>query len=438
MNFVDYVFFFYSFIGLYMLVLMIMVYIPNRRRMFKYPQGKPEPVSVVMPCFNGRDNIGKAIEGLLNLDWPKDMLEIIVVDDASTDGSQEIIKKYADKYENVRCILRKKNFGRAAGPTNQGIKIAKYDYIAVADDDAVPDRDALKKMIGFLQSDKKIAGVTGAVLVKNPKKFIEKLQAIEYVVIAFARKLLDFVDAVYVTPGPFALYKKKVLLEVGLFDENNMTQDIEIVWKMMAHGYKARMSLDTRVYVDSPKTVKVWWKQRVRWNIGGTQTLWKFKRWSLRKNMLGMFIIPFFSASLFIGVFGLGLFFYLAIRRIISTYFTASYSISTNTALFRMSDISLNLSILNFFGIVLFILGTAYIFFGIATMREFKAKYINFYSMGVFITVYLTLFPINLIYSLYKMARGNYSWGRTTIFLNLGGIALGWLSLNTLFGRLLL
>lgn len=410
MNFVDIVFFVYSFIGLYMLVLMILVYLPNRKEMFRYPKGKPEPVSVVMPCFNAKENIGKAIEGLLNLDWPKNMLEIIVVDDCSTDGSQEIIKKYVKKYKNVRAIFRETNFGRAAGPTNQGIKIAKYDYIAVADDDAVPDRDALHKMIGFLQKDKKIAGVTGAVLVKNPKKFLEKLQAIEYVAIAFGRKLLDFVDAVYVTPGPFALYKKKVLFEIGLFDEKNITQDIEVVWRMMSHGYRARMALDTRVVVDSPKKFKQWWRQRIRWNIGGTQTLWKFRKWSLRKNMLGMFIIPFFSASLFLGVFGLGLFSYLLIRNIISTYFTTTYSVGAGTSIVTLQSLSINPSILNFFGATLFILGAAYIIFGIITMREFKSNYISFYSMAVFLTFYLVLFPVNLIHSLIKMARGKYSW----------------------------
>lgn len=378
--------------------------------MFSYVKGTPEPVSIVMPCFNEVSTIGKAIEGLLTLDWPKGMLEVIVVDDCSTDGSQQVIKKYAKKYKNVRCILRTKNFGRAAGPTNQGIKIAKYNYIAVADADAVPDRDALQKMIGFLQKDKTIAGVTGAVLVKNPKRFIEKLQAIEYVSIAFARKLLDFIDAVYVTPGPFALYKKDVLFEIGLFDEKSMTQDIEIVWRMMAKGYRARMALDTRVYVDSPRTLRQWWKQRIRWNIGGTQTLWKFKHWAFRRNMLGMFIIPFFSSSLLLGAFGLGLFAYLGVKRILSTYFTTSLSVGAGTSVVQLQDLSFSPSVLNFFGIVLFLLGVFYTLFGIGTLRELRSKYVGFYSMVSFLTIYLLLFPVNLIHSLYKMARGKYGW----------------------------
>jgi biofilm PGA synthesis N-glycosyltransferase PgaC len=140
---------------------------------------------------------------------------------------------------------------------------------------------------------------------------MQQMQYLEYVVISFARKLLDYVDSVYVTPGPFALYRKKILFEVGLFDTKNMTQDIEIVWRMMSHGYKARMSLSAKIYSITPKTFKQWWRQRVRWNIGGSQTIVKYKN-GLKQNYAGRFVFPFFVASLFIGVVGILLFtFYL-------------------------------------------------------------------------------------------------------------------------------
>ena len=70
MNFVDFIFFFYTFVGLYMLSLMIIVYVPKRKEMFDYPKGKPEPVSIVIPCYNEADSIGKAIETLLELNYP--------------------------------------------------------------------------------------------------------------------------------------------------------------------------------------------------------------------------------------------------------------------------------------------------------------------------------------------------------------------------------
>ncbi len=410
MNFIDFVFFFYNFIALYMLTLMITVYFPHRKEMFYYPPGKPEPVSIVMPCYNEAESIGKAIENLLNLNYPKDMIEIIVVDDRSKDNSVEIVQKYVKKYKNVRLIVNERNSGGAAEPTNIGIKAAKYDYIAVADADSYPEKDALLKMIGFLQKDKTIGGVTGAVLGKGNETFMQQMQYLEYVVISFARKLLDYVDSVYVTPGPFALYRKKILFEIGLFDTKNMTQDIEIVWRMMSHGYKARMSLSAKIYSITPKTFKKWWRQRVRWNIGGSQTIVKYKKWTLSKNMLGRFVIPFFVASLFIGVVGIILFTYLFIRRILVTYLSTKYSVLANEAIPRLIDFSFNASVLNFFGIVLFLLGCAYTIFAIKSMKEFKLKDINIFNLIFFLTLYLMIYPLIMISALYKFAVKRYSW----------------------------
>ncbi|MCX6750747.1 MAG: glycosyltransferase family 2 protein [Candidatus Pacearchaeota archaeon] len=410
MNFIDFVFFFYTFVGLYMLALMIIVYIPHRKEMFDYPKGKPEPVSIVMPCYNEGESIGKAIENLLNMNYPKNMIEIIVVDDKSKDNSVEIVKQYVKKYKNVRLIVNEKNSGGAAEPTNIGIRAAKYDYIAVADADSYPEKDALIKMIGFLQEDKSIGGVTGAVLAKSAETFAQKLQYLEYVVICFARKLLDYIDSVYVTPGPFALYRKKVLFEIGLFDKKNLTQDIEIVWRMMSHGYKARMSLDTKIYTITPRTFRQWWRQRVRWNIGGTQTLVKYKKWVFKKNMLGMFIIPFFSASLFIGLIGILLFLYLVIRRLLVVYLSTKYSIIANETVTRLINLSFNPSILNFFGISLFLLGCFYTLFALMTMKELHLKNINIFNLIFFLTIYLMIYPLIMISALYKFARKKYSW----------------------------
>jgi len=410
MNIIDIIFFFYIFIGLYMLSLFFFLYFPNRNRMFEYPKGKPEPVSIVVPCHNAQEIIGDTIESLLKLEYPKDMIEIIVVDDKSSDKSAEIIQRYADKYSNVRLIVNSRNSGGAAEPTNIGIKAAKYDYIAVTDDDSTPDRDALLKMIGFLQQDKKVAGVTCSVLAKDSKTFMQKLQQIEYVVIGFNRKLLDMIDAVYVTPGPFALYRKKYLIEVGLFDTKSMTQDIEIVWRLLVHGYVARMCAATSVHSHTPKTFWGWWKQRIRWNIGGAQALAKYKNFFFKNNMLGLFVIPFFSISLFIGLFGLGLFVYLLLKRFLVSYLVTKYSIYASTAILTMQDVSFFPSILNFFGIVLFLIGGGMSLFAINKMGQNEIKKKNLFNVLFYLTVYLAIYPFIMVASLYKLIRGKYSW----------------------------
>jgi cellulose synthase/poly-beta-1,6-N-acetylglucosamine synthase-like glycosyltransferase len=385
-------------------------YIKHRKEMFDYPKGRIEPVSIIVPCYNEGENIGKTIDSLASIDYPKEMLEIIVVDDKSTDNSAEVARRYARKYDNVRVIVNKRNSGGAAEPTNIGVKAAKYDYVAVADSDSTPDRDALKKMIGFLQEDKSVGGVTCAVLAREPKNFLQRLQSIEYAVIAWSRKLLDFVDAVYVTPGPFALYRKKVLVEVGLFDTKNMTQDIEIVWRMLSHGYKARMCLATRVHSETPSKFWKWFRQRIRWNIGGKQCIWKYKSLFFRKGMLGAFIIPFFTFSMFLGMFGIGLFSYLIARRVLVSYISTKYAIYAGSSILHLQDISFAPSILNFFGVALFFLGLFFTIFGLNIMKLEKSHKGNIFNLLFYSLIYLTIYPLLLIVSTYRMIKGNYKW----------------------------
>lgn len=410
MNFIEVIFFFYIFLALYGLSLFIFIYLPHRQKLFAYPKGTPEPVSIVMPCYNEGSHIGAAIESLLSLDYPKDMLEIIVVDDCSKDNSADVVRSYARKHSNVRLIVNKKNSGGAAEPTNIGIRAAKFGYIALADADSVPDRDALIKMIGFLQENPKVGGVTCSVLAKKPGNFMQKMQEIEYAQIAFTRKLLDLVDSVYVTPGPFALYRKKTLLEVGLFDKDNMTQDIEIVWRLMRAGYVARMCLPARVYSATPTKFRVWWRQRIRWTIGGFQTLVKHRREIFKKGMLGYFVVPFFSLSFILGTFGLGLFAYLFLRRLFVSWLSARYSLYADTALLHFDELTISLSVLNFFGIILFILGLAFTFFALGMMESRLLKGKHLFDILFYNVVYLTLYPILIIAAFIKLLRGNYSW----------------------------
>jgi len=407
---IEIIFLVYIFLSLYMLSLFVLIFIQNRREMLFYPKGKPEPVSVIMPCYNEEKHIGQAIEALLKLNWPTNMLEIIVVDDKSTDDSVKIVRKYVRKHKNIRLIVNKRNSGGAAEPSNIGIKAAKYDYVVVADSDSEPERDALKKMIGFLQKDERVGGVTCAIMGKHRKRFIEKLQAVEYSIIAFTRKLLDQIDAVYVTPGPFSLYRKKILLDIGLFDTKNMTQDIEIVWRMVSHGYKVRMSLATKTYSITPIRIRDWFKQRVRWNIGGIQTIMKYKGYFLRRGMLGAFILPFFVISWIVGLLGLGIFGYLIFQRLWVSYFSSKFSLYVGTEIFRLSELNLSPSVLNFFGIILFILGVLYTLFGLTLMQEKKLRNKHPFILSFYFVFYLTLYPLILIVSVYKLFRRRYSW----------------------------
>ena len=292
---------------------------------------------------------------------------------------------------------------------NQGIKISKGDLIAVVDADSYPDSHAISSMVGFF-NDKKTGAVTTRILVRKKDNMLRKMQSIEYKIIAFTRKLLGFIDSIYVTPGPMALYRRSALVAIGGFDPKNMTEDIEATWHLLHDGYSVKMSFVAKSTSIAPDTLKGWMRQRIRWNIGGYQTILKYKNYFFKKGMLGAFILPFFSISLVLGTFGLGVVIYRGFRRILSYYLSTNYSIAAQTTLLSLQEVNLNPSLLNFLGIVLFILGLTFVFFALRYVNNHIHEKESFFSVLFYSLVYIILRPIVLVVSLYKFARGNYSW----------------------------
>ena len=210
------------------------------------------------------------------MDYPKKK-EIIVVDDGSTDNTFKV----ASRFKGVR-VLRKKQGGKASA-LNFGIARASGQIVVCVDSDSRPERRALMKTVPFFEEG--VAAVTTYVLVNKAKSIMERVQRIEYAMIAWSRKLFEFIESIYVTPGPMSLYRRDVLQKVGGFDEKNLTEDIEIAWRLIKNNYKIRMSLDAKVYSNVPKTFGKWWHQRLRWNIGGMQTTLKYFRLFTKKEL---------------------------------------------------------------------------------------------------------------------------------------------------------
>jgi len=409
MPILPYIYLGYMFISLYMLSMFLIIYLKNKKDIFSYPQAKRKyTVSFVVPSFNEEKTIAETIEHILDIDY--DILEIIVVNDCSTDNTQEILDKLKNKYSKLKIINNEKNLGKA-GSLNKALKIARGELIAVVDADSYPAKDSIEKMTGFF-NDKRGGGVTCPVIGRNTNKFMEKLQAIEYKMISLTRKLLDYVDAVYVTPGPLALYRKDVLNEVGGFDEENMTEDIEIAWNLAYHKWKRRMCLSTHVSSTVPNKFKLWFRQRRRWNVGGLQCIYKYRKslFDPKAGMLGFFIIPFFVLSTFLGLLGLSIFFYLLARRIVSNYLLTRYSVIAGTPILTLEDVFITPSILNYLGIALFFLGLIFLFIVFAVLKEKVFRKENVLNIPFYMIIYMAFYPFIMLAAIWHMARGKRVW----------------------------
>ena len=339
MEFLTILYFVYTFIAFYFLMIYIMTYSQNRKQIYETIEpDKIRSLSIVIPCYNEEKSIGKNIEAFLASDY-EGLKKLIVVDDCSTDDSYKIIKGYAKKYPRVIALQTPKNTGRASGAKNFGIKYVKTELIGFSDADSLPNKNAISKMVGVF-NDTKVGGVTSRVFVNSPKNCLTRIQAIEFKIIAFTRKLLEFLDAIYVTTGPLSIYRKKAFDQVGGFDENNLTEDIELTWHLVSKGWKVKMSIPAIIRSYVPTKIRAWFHQRIRWNVGGIQTVAKYKKKFLETGMLGIFIMPFFVLSWFLGLTGLVFLTYRITKYCMVKFLVAKYSVAAQVALVSMEDFS--------------------------------------------------------------------------------------------------
>jgi len=334
-----------------------------------------------------------------------------VVDDCSPDNSYEIAKEYEKKYPQiVKAVQTPKNTGKAAGSKNYGAKFATSEIVIFGDADSFPEKGSIEKMLGFFD-EKNVGAVTSTVLVNNRTNLLLKLQSIEYIIIKFTRKLLEFVGSIYVTPGPLAAYRKNIFDKIGGFDEKNITEDIEITWRLLYHGYDVKMSVPSKVYSNAPSKFKAWFKQRLRWNLGGIQCIFKYKKVFGKRGMLGAFVLPFFLFSWILGVIGLMILLYRAIRTIVLRFLFASYSVDAQAAMLKFRDIQLAPGILFYMGGILFTLSLAYSLFALFEIKERKEfKRPTVFTFIIYEFFYLLMYPVILITSGYKYARGDIRW----------------------------
>jgi len=251
-------------------------------------------LSVIIPAYQEEDCIRETMESVLKADYPKEKLQIIVINDGSTDRTEEIAKQVAS--ENLTydiTVISQKNAGKAAA-LNKGMKLAKGPFVATMDSDSSVYPDAPKKLISYFVSDD-IAAVVPAMKVREPKTFLQKLQWYEYNVNMFYKELMGRVDALHVIPGPFPVYRTDILRKVGGFaTERNLTEDLEMTLRLQHRQYRIIQAMDALVETLAPATFKAFYAQRNRWFKGALMNAFKYRRMTFNRSFgdFGMIQMP--------------------------------------------------------------------------------------------------------------------------------------------------
>jgi cellulose synthase/poly-beta-1,6-N-acetylglucosamine synthase-like glycosyltransferase len=236
----------------------------------------PGLISVVVPAYNEEEMVGKCIESLLTQDY-KGQMEIIVVNDGSTDDTLEIIKKYP-----VTLIDLKENAGKA-NALNRGIEFAKGEIIIFTDSDSFMAKEAISAVIRRFNFDSDIKMVAGNVRINDAGKkgLVTQYQRIEYKLEQeLTRHLQSLTGQILVSPGPITAVRRDVLDEVK-FSDKTVVEDADFTVNVLKRKMKAVQETNAVVYTNAPETIKAWHKQRKRWWYGNLQVWRAHRAWAL-------------------------------------------------------------------------------------------------------------------------------------------------------------
>ncbi len=234
-------------------------------------------VSILVPCYNEEETIEETVRNLTGLSYPKK--EIILINDGSTDGTSEMMKKLAEQYEDVRAIQLLENRGKA-NALQVGLFASRAEYLICVDSDALLSDTAPYYLIKhFFTKGERLGAVTGNPTIRNRNNLLSRMQLVEYAsIIGAIKRTQRLLGKVMTVSGVVVAYRKKALVDVGLWDRDMITEDIAVSWKLQKQFWDVRYEPRALCWMLVPETVSGLWKQRVRWAQGGQEVIlrhWK-------------------------------------------------------------------------------------------------------------------------------------------------------------------
>ena len=302
---------------------------------FSYSEFMP-PVSVLIPAYNEEKNIVQTVRSVLQLDYPE--LEIIVINDGSTDNTLEVLRKqlkceplpevYYDKIDTQAVrgfyrsqlvsklrVLDKENGGKADA-LNAGINAARYPLFCAMDGDSILEENSLQRLVEPFLEDPDTIACGGSVRLANGSQikdgFLEKIdlplrilplfQIIEYLrAFLFGRMGWSPLNALLIISGAFGLFDRLSVIEAGGYKTETVAEDMELVIRLhrlyaeKKEKYKIKFVPDPICWTEGPEDLNSLRTQRIRWHRGLCETMWMnlglcFKRGS---GLAGWLAYPF-------------------------------------------------------------------------------------------------------------------------------------------------
>lgn len=244
----------------------------DRRPDFRRPEFMP-PVSILIAAYNEAHNIRETLESLSRQRYEGE-LQILVIDDGSTDGTCDVVRKAMGElpfppHFTVELLQMPRNGGKAKALTT-GLDQVRHELVVTLDADTMIFRDALTRIVANqVLSPSNTAATAGTVLVRNSRRnLITRLQEWDYFLgIAVVKRVQSLLQGTLVAQGAFSIYRRDVLRAVGGWPET-VGEDIVLTWAILERGYRVGYAEDAFVFTNVPEGMKAYFQQRKRWSRG--------------------------------------------------------------------------------------------------------------------------------------------------------------------------
>jgi cellulose synthase/poly-beta-1,6-N-acetylglucosamine synthase-like glycosyltransferase/spore germination protein YaaH/peptidoglycan/xylan/chitin deacetylase (PgdA/CDA1 family) len=247
-------------------------------------------ISVLIPCFNERKVIVASVERILNSEWSH--LEVLVVDDGSTDGTAAAVRDAYSAEPRV-TLLTFENGGKARA-LNRGLKLCRGEVVVALDADTLFPPTTLPRLARWFV-DPRVGAVAGNAIVGNRLNLVTRWQGLEYVTAQnLERRALAALGAVTVVPGAVGAWRRETLEQLGGYPADTLAEDQDLTLACQSAGWRVEFDSSARAYTEAPDTVAGLLNQRFRWSFGTLQCLWKHRGdlFNTRRPVLGFIALP--------------------------------------------------------------------------------------------------------------------------------------------------
>ncbi len=252
----------------------------QKKKAAALPKKKAPVFTVVIPAHNEENTILRSLQSVANSQYPKHKLQLVVIDDGSTDTTVEIVENFLKEHTFLKAeLVMQKNAGKAHALNNAMQNYAKGALIMCLDADSAIAPEALNNAAYYF-TDPKVVALSSNVKIRKTGTLLNLIQMFEYLVCYQMKRAQTLFNVEYIIGGIGSTFRHSTLQAVGYYDTNTITEDIDLTMKFLTLGNKEHRVIygsDVITYTESVLNITGLIQQRYRWKYGRTQTFLKHK-----------------------------------------------------------------------------------------------------------------------------------------------------------------